>query len=70
MQLIAIGGFLVKSLIIFIFIILNLFITFYGIGPVIFADGSIQERSITLAIVLLLYVVLFAIFRFVLKKIK
>jgi len=31
-----------------------LLLLFFGIGPVVFADGSMQERIITAAIVLIL----------------
>ncbi|MBM7551166.1 DUF6954 family protein [Thalassobacillus pellis] len=30
-------------------------ITFFGLGPVIFADGSKQERMLTLVVVAILY---------------
>ena len=47
-----------KILIILIFICLYLVVGFFGIGPALFADGSMQERLITLTIVLLIFVVL------------
>jgi len=33
-------------------------VTFFGLGPVILADGPMNERLMTLLVVLLLYVVL------------
>ena len=36
-------------------------ITFFGIGPVLFADGSDQERLITLMVVLLIYALWFVL---------
>jgi hypothetical protein len=33
-------------------------VTFFGLGPVILADGSMGERLITLLVVLLLYLLL------------
>lgn len=35
-----------------------LLVTFFGIGPIVFADGSRSERIITLTVVILLYVIL------------
>ena len=40
------------------FIILLLLVTFFGVGPVIFADGVLQERIWTAAIVVVIYVIL------------
>lgn len=41
-----------------VFIVLYLGVTFFGLGPVLLADGSAQERVVTLAIVILIYVIL------------
>ena len=46
-----------------IIIILFLLITFFGLGPVLLADGQPGERVLTLIVVLILYVVLYIIFR-------
>lgn len=35
-----------------------LLVTFFGIGPVVFADGPVSERIITLVIVLVIYILL------------
>ncbi|MGI6226202.1 MAG: DUF6954 family protein [Peptococcales bacterium] len=51
------------KLLFYIFIcIAFLFISFFGMGPVLFADGSFNERMLTLFIVLLLYLLLGWIF--------
>ncbi|MDR7077772.1 membrane-bound ClpP family serine protease [Neobacillus niacini] len=47
-----------KVLIHAIFIILFLLVTFFGLGPVLYADGVILERMWTAAIVVVLYVLL------------
>ena len=59
-----------KFLIYTIFIVLFLLVTFFGIGPVLFADGTVQERLITLAIVLVIYLVLALAFRFLIKRVS
>jgi hypothetical protein len=41
-----------------LFVLLYAGVTFFGLGPVLFADGSMQERMITLAVVILIYAVL------------
>lgn len=51
-----------KWLIYAIFIVLYLGVTFLGLGPVLYADGFIQERMLTLGIVLLIYVSLKVLF--------
>lgn len=50
------------------FIILFLLVTFFGLGPVLMADGSTSERMLTLAIVLLAYILLTVALRFLVKK--
>lgn len=52
-----------KPIIIIIFVLLYALVTFFGLGPVLFADGSIQERILTFAIVVGIYVVLTLILR-------
>ncbi|WP_075981894.1 DUF6954 family protein [Bacillus massilinigeriensis] len=47
-----------KWLISTIFVLLYLGVTFFGLGPVLLADGSTQERMITLGVVILIYLVL------------
>ncbi len=48
-----------KIIIDILFVTLFLLITFFGIGPVLFADGSDSERQRTLLVVLLIYVIWF-----------
>jgi hypothetical protein len=45
-----------------------LLITFFGLGPVLFADGSTSERLITLLVVVCLYLVVTIILRYLIKK--
>lgn len=49
---------MMKWVIYAVFIVLYLGVTFFGIGPVLLADGSTQERMITLGVVILIYVIL------------
>lgn len=46
-----------------VFIILIALVTFFGLGPVIFADGVLQERLWTAAIVIVIYIVLAFFYR-------
>ena len=45
------------------FIVLLLLVTFFGVGPVVFADGVIQERLLTALIVLIIYLILLYLYR-------
>jgi hypothetical protein len=47
-----------KWFIYFIFIILYLGVTVFGLGPVLLADGVIEERIMTFFIVLIIYLAL------------
>jgi hypothetical protein len=47
-----------KWFIYFIFIILYVGVTFFGLGPVLLADGSMQERLMTWLVVIVIYVIL------------
>lgn len=58
-----------KWLIYVIFIIMYLLVTFFGLGPVLFADGTTTERVITFLIVLAIYILLTIVFRFVVRRI-
>lgn len=51
-----------------IFIPIYVLLTFFGLGPVLFADGSNSERLVTFLIVVSLYIVISCILRYVLKK--
>ncbi len=47
-----------KKIIYVILILLLLVVTLFGLGPVIYADGSDTERMITLLVVVALYLVI------------
>jgi len=51
-----------------VFILLFALVTFFGMGPVLLADGTFQERMLTLFIVLVIYAVLIFAFRFWMRK--
>ena len=53
-----------------LFSVLFLLVTFFGIGPVLLADGSMSERIITLVIVIIIYIILIVLFRYWRKKIR
>ncbi|MDF2903148.1 MAG: hypothetical protein K0S25_786 [Bacillus sp. (in: firmicutes)] len=46
-----------------IFIVLYLLVTFFGLGPVLLADGVLKERIITAIIVIAIYSVLTFFYR-------
>jgi len=45
-----------------------LLVTFFGLGPVLLADGSMGERMATLAVVVPIYAVLVTISVFFIRK--
>lgn len=47
-----------KILFYFVMAVAFILITFFGLGPVILADGSMSERMLTLLVVILLYLLL------------
>ncbi|AIQ17404.1 hypothetical protein NSS79_11935 [Paenibacillus sp. FSL L8-0436] len=51
-----------------LFAILYLLTTFFGLGPVLFADGSAKERILTLIVVLLIYTAITVWMRSLLKR--
>lgn len=53
-----------------VFIILILLVSFFGLGPVLLADGSNTERILTLLVVVVLYIVIFMAFYFINKGIR
>ncbi|MED1469378.1 DUF6954 family protein [Bacillus salipaludis] len=53
-----------------IFIIVLALVTFFGLGPILLADGSLAERIITAFIVLILYVIIVFFYRRSLQSIK
>jgi hypothetical protein len=46
-----------------VFIILIALVTFFGLGPVLYADGVLQERLWTAAIVVVIYLILAFLYR-------
>lgn len=50
------------------FIALFLLMAFFGIGPVLFADGVMSERLLTLAIVLVFYGIWILLYRYFIRK--
>lgn len=52
-----------------LFLTAFLLVTFFGIGPVLLADGSMQERLFTLLLVLLILIGLLLLFRYVKSRI-
>lgn len=46
-----------------VFIALFVLVTLFGMGPVLMADGTFQERMLTLAIILVIYALLIVAFR-------
>jgi hypothetical protein len=57
-ELINKGELEMKVLFYFIMATAFIVITFFGLGPVILADGSMSERMLTLLVVILLYLLL------------
>ncbi|MCL6604383.1 MAG: hypothetical protein K6T94_16080 [Paenibacillus sp.] len=53
-----------------LFAVLYILTTFFGLGPVLFADGSDRERIITLIVVLLIYAAITILLRLVLKRLR
>lgn len=48
--------------------IMFLLVTFFGLGPIVFADGSMSERLSTLGVVLMLYLVIVYIWKKIAKE--
>ncbi|MEH7081301.1 hypothetical protein V7139_00960 [Neobacillus drentensis] len=59
-----------KFLLHFIFIILIALVTFFGLGPVLFTDGVLQERLWTAAIVVIIYIILGILYRKSIKRVN
>lgn len=53
-----------------LFAVLYLLITFFGLGPVLFADGSNAERIVTLVVVVLIYVAITILLRLALRRFR
>jgi uncharacterized membrane protein len=51
-----------------VFVPIYLLLTFFGLGPVLFADGSNSERLATFLVVVGLYILVTCILWYLLKK--
>lgn len=51
-----------------VFVALFALVTFFGLGPVLMADGTLQERLITLGVIIIIYIILITAFRYWRKK--
>lgn len=54
---------LIKAVGYIIFTLLFIFLSIFGLGPVLLADGTAQERIMTFVLVVILYVVLILVLR-------
>ncbi|MNO18900.1 hypothetical protein D3C76_86210 [compost metagenome] len=59
-----------RGLLYVLFALLYILTTFFGLGPVLFADGSAGERVLTLIVVLLIYGAITVWLRFILKRLR
>lgn len=59
-----------RIILITVFIILILLVSFFGLGPVILADGTWTERMLTLLVVIALYIIILVAFYFINKRIR
>ncbi|KWX71345.1 DUF6954 family protein [Paenibacillus jilunlii] len=59
-----------RGLLYALFAVLYILITFFGLGPVLFADGSGRERLLTLIVVLLIYAAVTVGLRIILKWLR
>ena len=59
-----------RLLVTVIFVLVFLTVTFFGIGPVLFADGSDSERLGTMGIVFGIYLLLWLAYRFLIKRLN
>ncbi|WP_379153864.1 DUF6954 family protein [Paenibacillus sp. sgz5001063] len=64
------GGMRMRGLLYVLFAALYLLTTFFGLGPVLLADGSTRERVLTLIVVLLIYAAITVWLRFILKRLS
>jgi len=53
-----------------VLVIILVLLTWFGLGPVFFADGTSTERMYTLAIIVFIYLLIFAIMLYVNKRVK
>jgi hypothetical protein len=53
-----------------VFGIAFLLVAFFGLGPVLMADGMLSERTLTLIVVLLIFAALFVVYKWLMKRIS
>jgi hypothetical protein len=53
-----------------VFAIAFLLVAFFGLGPVLMADGMPGERTLTLIVVLLIFAALFVVYKWLKKRIS
>jgi hypothetical protein len=53
-----------------VFGIAFLLVAFFGLGPVLMADGMLSERMLTLIVVLLIFAALFVVYKWLMKRIS
>jgi hypothetical protein len=53
-----------------VFGIAFLLVAFFGLGPVLMADGMPGERTLTLILVLLIFAALFVVYKWLMKRIS
>ncbi|MDF2522925.1 MAG: hypothetical protein K0R31_566 [Clostridiales bacterium] len=58
----------IKYLVYAFITIAGILLTFFGLGPVLFADGSMQERLLTLFSVIILYALLGILLAFWIRR--
>ncbi|WNB92197.1 DUF6954 family protein [Bacillus sp. NEB1478] len=51
-----------------VFGIAFLLVAFFGLGPVLFADGGAGERIVTLIVVFIMFILLYIIYKWAIKK--
>ncbi|MCM3731921.1 hypothetical protein M3196_09615 [Fictibacillus nanhaiensis] len=59
-----------KILLRIVFGIAFLLVAFFGLGPVLMADGMPGERTLTLILVLLIFAALFVVYKWLMKRIS
>lgn len=59
-----------KLLLNVIFVLVLLAVTFFGMGPVLFADGSASERLGTLGVVLGIYLLIWLAYRALMRRLN
>ncbi|WP_442049215.1 DUF6954 family protein [Paenibacillus sp. 2TAB19] len=61
---------MLKAIIIALFVVLYGLVTFFGLGPVLLADGTPEERRTTFLIVVAVYIAITAVFAMILRRLR